>query len=167
MNRCRREVQEASGYDKLIAACARLLPAASEVAAVIKAARPGATEATAEMEVDEVDCGGLTVTAAADAAAAVPHPLLLPALEAWLASLAINSVLFASKDATSAWSLSGSLIAAVGKAASSASSSTFTPPILSPMIARLYRYRALGESACFCWLLLPLCSAKSSYGREN
>ncbi|GMH69296.1 hypothetical protein TrLO_g8409, partial [Triparma laevis f. longispina] len=70
------------------------------------------------------------------------HPLALPALSAWLSSLAINSLLFSSKDASAAFALSGKALASIGKAASQ-TNSTFTPPILSPLIARLYRYRSL------------------------
>jgi 26S proteasome regulatory subunit N3 len=49
---------------------------------------------------------------------------------------------FPSVDAAAAFALSANLLGAVGKSAAT-SSSTYTPPALSPLIARLYRFRAL------------------------
>lgn len=89
-----------------------------------------------------MDMGDAPLEDSSSTTSTQPHPLALPALSAWLSSLAINSLLFSSKDASAAFALSGKALASIGKAASQ-TNSTFTPPILSPLIARLYRYRSL------------------------
>ena len=126
VNKCR-----GVSYDKLVAAGKRLLPANSEVMAVIEKGKVGGC-----MDVEE-EADNL-----ASCPSGLPHALAVPALEAWMASLAINSVLHV--DAAAAFAMSANLIAAVGKSAAT-SSSTYTPPVLSPLIARLYRFR--GEFA--------------------
>ncbi|GMH51663.1 hypothetical protein TrRE_jg11340 [Triparma retinervis] len=124
VNKCR-----SVSYAKLIAASKRLLPANSEVAKVIEEGRVGGGMDVEEEADDLTSCPG-----------GLPHRLAVPALEAWMASLAINSIL--SVDAAAAFVLSANLLGAVGKSAAT-SSSTYTPPALSPLIARLYRFRAL------------------------
>mmetsp|Transcript_23404 Transcript_23404/g.44031 ORF Transcript_23404/g.44031 Transcript_23404/m.44031 type:complete len:522 (-) Transcript_23404:80-1645(-) len=129
VNKCRK-----LSYGNLVDGARRVLPDNSEITAVIESSKPMETGSEAPLE-DSSSCSALP-----------PHPLVLPAISSWLLSLAINSLLFDSSDASAAFALSGSALAAVGKAASQ-SNSTFTPPILSPLIARLYRFRSLAASA--------------------
>jgi hypothetical protein len=77
VNKCR-----SVSYAKLIAASKRLLPANSEVAKVIEEGRVGGGMDVEEEADDLTSCPG-----------GLPHRLAVPALEAWMASLAINSIL--------------------------------------------------------------------------
>jgi len=124
VNKCRK-----LSYSNLLAAAERVLPPNSEVVAAIKSAKP-------------MEDGDEELEDASEAGKATPHPLVVPALEAWVASLAVNSLLFAASDPSAAFDLSGKCLACVGASASQ-TNSTFTPPVLSPLIARLYRYRSL------------------------
>ena len=112
-------------------AAERVLPPNSEVVAAIKSAKP-MSDGVDDDELEDASIAGKSL----------PHPLAVPALEAWVASLAVNSLLFASSDPSAAFALSGACLACVGKSASQ-TNSTFTPPVLSPLIARLYRFRSL------------------------